>query len=107
MERHRFTYESASVELVEQEAGHYYLHTLWANMTGFGHGSELMRRVCLWADNNHHIIALSVQCFGPIDRPDNAALEAFYERYGFLRMQDSVRPPYRLIRFPSRKIQAP
>ena len=59
-----------------------YLSRIWSNQPGSGHGSKLLRALCAACDEAHVGIELEVgpDAEGPLDE---AALVAWYDRYGF------------------------
>lgn len=103
----RFVYKSASAKLTMMRTEDKGLITsLESTSPGQGHGSELMHRICVYADDLQVALHLKAQVYKAhgLYIMSNRELVAFYERFGFV-WQKGLGLPAQMIRQPSQKKQ--
>ena len=97
--RIKFAHETSSLILHvwEEEEGHVAAITdLFSELRNNGHATGLMEKVLKYTDTAGLTVYLNVQQFGHPIGLDKAALERFYEKFGFQKQMDARwmrRPP--------------
>jgi GNAT superfamily N-acetyltransferase len=98
-----FQHESATVRLRYTADARALVIGLYSKDRNKGHATELMNKVVQYADDRSVTLALIAQQFGQPIGPDNAYLEKFYARFGFVR--EFPFSCIYMVRKPSREIQ--
>lgn len=91
---HQFRYESATARLTLWNDGWGHVSGVYSRKLGEGHATAVLNGICQFADDRKIPLSLEVSAYGPKrdDKLDNMQLEAFYQRFGFKRVDDGALP---------------
>lgn len=104
----KFSHESSSLILhvwEDEEYGHSATITdLFSNIRNNGHAAALMEKTLSYTDKAGYIVYLEAKRFGHPIGLDNATLQKFYEKFGFVR-EEGLGPKRWMHRPPSQDLQ--
>ncbi|QDH47949.1 acetyltransferase [Arthrobacter phage Xenomorph] len=79
-------HESASLQLHDFGNGMASISHVFAKERRKGHASALMEKLVEYADDHNLVLNLEVRRYGHPIGPGNLELEAFYRKFGFIRV---------------------
>lgn len=84
--------ESASLHLSIWNNERASIRDLYSEIRRKGHATKLLRRIVLLADVLGLTLILEADAYGLGERLDNSELERFYEKFGFVIVDDGQKP---------------
>lgn len=98
-----FKNDGSRAEVIHWDEGYVSVVNLRSHIQQKGYATKLMEGICQALDEQGKVAVLTVQVNGKSGIRDNAVLEMFYNRFGFVRDADSNRFPIYMIRIPRDK----
>lgn len=80
----KFKNEFASALLVVWDNSSATISNLYSRKRRYGFGTEVIKQIVEFADNNNLRLILKAEEYGRYAKPDNSKLTKFYEKFGFV-----------------------